>query len=925
MTINQCRPRAYRLSTQRIVMFLNIRRSLAALLSLTLLGAPLSEAVALENEPKVLTAAISQANLPQSLNALPERAKVRIDAVELDAQGGKSVALSLEKFSVFAPDAVVVIDSGSKNERRVAPPTTAHFRGEVEGYPGSTAFWRVDESGHMKGILHFADGQIVVTEQTPANNTKSARSQARSVEKASDFAARDFQCGVDRQHTRDVIQRLRSGQQSTLPPVTEQHVKATSTVYTARIAIETDYEFFQRLGSEAAVTQYIADLFGYVSTVYADEIKTNLQVGNVYVYTNSSDPWSAESTRAALDEVGNYWQANRSAVTRTLTHFMSGKNVNGGIAWVGTLCNSNRGYGVSMGLDGNFSAANPQIIWDSVAIAHEIGHNFGSWHTHEWDTDNGGSPIDCCYRNSSGNGTCSSAYGTLPGVGSLTGGTSGTGAGTIMSYCHMLTPGMSNLSFTFGLNHTMGLSPARVPNLMRASVEAAALAPSCLVAGSTPSTYTLTVNSSGATGVAIGAVPTTYAGTSNYSKTGITAGTSLTLSAPSTAGSATFSNWTGCDSVSGVNCSLTMSAAKTVTASYSSALATQTITFGAAPSLSVGGTGNLTATASSGLPVTFSSKTSPLCTVSGSTVRGIAAGTCTVAANQAGNASTRPAPEVTQNISIASSVTTYTLTVNSSGATSVAIGAAPTTYAGTSNYSKSGITAGTSLTLSAPSTAGSATFSHWTGCDSVSGVNCSLTMNAAKSVTASYNSASTGSNLLQNPGFESGATAWTQASSGGYSLIVNDADNLPHAGSYYAWLGRYSSGTDRIEQSVTLPMNVSTATVDFWYEIWTAETSSSMANDTLKVELYNASGVKLSTLTTLSNLSASTGWVKSALFDISAYKGQSLTLRFTSTTDSSRPTSFLVDDVSLNLSLTSTPPPSGKGNKLGPMLMLLLN
>ncbi|MBV5276592.1 hypothetical protein JZU56_01785, partial [bacterium] len=84
----------------------------------------------------------------------------------------------------------------------------------------------------------------------------------------------------------------------------------------------------------------------------------------------------------------------------------------------------------------------------------------------------------------------------------------------------------------------MGLSPARVPNLMRASVEeTAAFAPSCLVAGSAPSTYTLTVNSSGATGVAIGAVPTTYAGTSNYSKSGITAGTSLTLSAPSTAGS----------------------------------------------------------------------------------------------------------------------------------------------------------------------------------------------------------------------------------------------------------------------------------------------------------------------------------------------------------------------------------------------------
>jgi type II secretory pathway pseudopilin PulG len=48
------------------------------------------------------------------------------------------------------------------------------------------------------------------------------------------------------------------------------------------------------------------------------------------------------------------------------------------------------------------------------------------------------------------------------------------------------------------------------------------------------------------------------------------------------------------------------------------------------------GTRSLTATASSGLPVSFSSSTNTVCTVSGSTVTLLSAGTCTITASQAG-------------------------------------------------------------------------------------------------------------------------------------------------------------------------------------------------------------------------------------------------------------------------------------------------
>jgi len=57
--------------------------------------------------------------------------------------------------------------------------------------------------------------------------------------------------------------------------------------------------------------------------------------------------------------------------------------------------------------------------------------------------------------------------------------------------------------------------------------------------------YTLTVNSSGASGVSIGSSPAEYSGITNYSISEIEADTSITLTAPASSGSGNFSSWTG--------------------------------------------------------------------------------------------------------------------------------------------------------------------------------------------------------------------------------------------------------------------------------------------------------------------------------------------------------------------------------------------
>ncbi len=72
-----------------------------------------------------------------------------------------------------------------------------------------------------------------------------------------------------------------------------------------------------------------------------------------------------------------------------------------------------------------------------------------------------------------------------------------------------------------------------------------------------------------------------------------------------------------------------------------------------------GGTFNLTATASSGQPVVFTSTTANRCTVSGTTVTMVSVGTCTVVANQAGNTSFQ-AVSATQNILLVPQFTSAT-------------------------------------------------------------------------------------------------------------------------------------------------------------------------------------------------------------------------------------------------------------------------
>ena len=157
----------------------------------------------------------------------------------------------------------------------------------------------------------------------------------------------------------------------------------------------------------------------------------------------------------------------------------------------------------------------------------------------------------------------------------------------------------------------------------------------------------------------------------------------------------------------------------------------------------------------------------------------------------------------------------------------------------------------------------------------------------------------TAAQLLGNPGFETGSLSPWSATAG---VLNNDTVSEPaHSGNWDAWLDGYgTTHTDTLSQKVSIPSTCNTATFSFWLHIDTAETTTTTAYDTLKVQVLNSSGSVVATLATFSNLNANSGYTQHS-YSLKSYIGQTITLKFTGSEDASLQTSFVDDDNALNV------------------------
>jgi hypothetical protein len=198
--------------------------------------------------------------------------------------------------------------------------------------------------------------------------------------------------------------------------------------------IEIDNDFIARTGGgtrdAAGITlnayNYINTLVTAANVIYESEIDTHLHVNTIKLSTLYD---KAPGIYEALDVMrSTYGRSSWHTEGVDIQHALLGKEMGGGVAYIGVLCNPGWGFGITAGLIGDFTSLDQRVVWDLKAFMHEIGHSFSSGHTH--DANYYSPTIDTC-------GTACPS-------------TAGNKWSTLMSYCQHCPGDYGNLMYTFG-------------------------------------------------------------------------------------------------------------------------------------------------------------------------------------------------------------------------------------------------------------------------------------------------------------------------------------------------------------------------------------------------------------------------------------------------------------------------------------------
>jgi len=236
----------------------------------------------------------------------------------------------------------------------------------------------------------------------------------------------------------------------------------SSTPVCVNLAIEIDEHTRNLYNSDQETLDWALAIIAGVSWLYANQTNAEIQVSFSHIW-NTADPYIQHGNCGAiLTELSSHCQAAHAGISRTLFHFMSKRGLGCGVAWLNALCSTTIGYAVSASLSNytNFNFPNPLFTWNLEVIAHEIGHNFGSPHTHScswndeptWTPPFYGPAIDDCGVSAGYGSPCNPPAPTpLP------------DSGTIMSYCHLTSV---NITLEF---HEVVIAQALNPGIANAS------------------------------------------------------------------------------------------------------------------------------------------------------------------------------------------------------------------------------------------------------------------------------------------------------------------------------------------------------------------------------------------------------------------------------------------------------------------------
>lgn len=306
--------------------------------------------------------------------ALAEVPRIGTHDVTLQLPGGREVLVTLERFEILDPQATLVIGDLERGDRPLAYDRSRlqFFRGGVAGGLGGDAFLTQSPRG-IEGWVNVGDERFVLT--LPASSEAGAAADVRPMSPVS-FAGAPLLCPVS-DDPRWVV--TRTPEPESLP--VRRHRR------TVDLAVETDYEFYEVFDNADDAMDYVLSLYAANSAIFDRDVAVSLNVTFVRLWDDPDDLFTMNDP---LGTFRAYWNANMQQVQRDVAQFFSGQRTfpYGGVAYVGSLCGGN-GYSVVGYAQGSFEdPAYPSVFnRDLIVTAHELGHNFGSLHNHDYNLD----------------------------------------------------------------------------------------------------------------------------------------------------------------------------------------------------------------------------------------------------------------------------------------------------------------------------------------------------------------------------------------------------------------------------------------------------------------------------------------------------------------------------------------------------------